>query len=164
MALAAAPAAAQNMEIGGGFARQTWGGWTANGFGVDFARALSTTPTRSTAVIADFGLTRLPDFGETDTTFVGGVRLKFLRDRKVAVFAQGTAGLVRWKLDAAEPFLSAGATLFMAGGGGGVQIRMTRTIDLKAQVDVWTARDTALGQWQGVTRLLVGGVYTIGAK
>src|SRR5512140_130953 len=98
IALAAAPAAAQTTEVSGAYAIQRWNsGWSdaAQGFAADVAQAFYRNKSVAIAAVGDFGWTRFSGL-ETDTSYIGGVRFKFLRDKTVSFFAQGTAGVVHW--------------------------------------------------------------------
>ena len=164
LALTAAPAAAQNSELGVGFVSQnsSWNGCCAFGFGVDFAQAIRSTDTMSIAIIGDVYRVRFSDggspaFTENDASIVGGVRFKFLRDRRVAVFVQGTAGVLPWSDSDGDS-----GTDVLIGGGGGIQIRLTDMLDAKIQVDAWADNDD--GTWYSLSRWFFGATFKFGPK
>lgn len=159
----AAPAAAQNSEVGAGFAilKQSWNECCAYGLGVDFAQSIRRSPTRSIAIVGDFSylkFTRDP-FSETDIPIVGGVRFRFLRDKRISVFAQATAGVLLWKDSDPDD-----ETDFIVGGGGGVQVRLTDLLDVKAQVDIHADKLGDGGGWYNISRFLFGAVIKFGPK
>jgi hypothetical protein len=83
-----------------------------------------------------------------------------VRQNRVAVFVQGTLGGMHWSADATDEFLGASGNDFIVGGGGGVQIRINDTFDVKPQVDVWGAN-----HGDGLmVRFLLGGVVKFGKK
>jgi hypothetical protein len=163
MTLTAAPAAAQTTEISGGYAIQKWNsGWSdaAQGFAADLAQALHRSNSVATSVVVDFGWTRFSG-EETDTTFVGGVRFKFMRDKPVSLFVQGTTGLVHWSEDA-NGFVGMTGNDFMVGGGGGVQIRLNDKVDIKPfQIDWWVLPND---NNDVITRMMFGVVFKLGPK
>ena len=163
LVLLAAPAAAQSSEVGAGFAilKQSWNECCAYGLGIDFARTIQTSPTRSIAIVGDFSylkFTRDP-FTETDMPIVGGVRFKFFRHKRISVFAQGTAGVLLWKDSDPDD-----ETDFIVGGGGGVQVRLTDLLDVKAQVDIHADKLGDGGGWYNISRFLFGAVIKFGPK
>ncbi len=163
LALTAAPAAAQSTEVGGGFAIQNWNGCCAYGFAADVAQAFYRSKNFSIAGVGDFGWTRFTG-EESDSTVVGGVRFKFLRDRPVSLFAQGTTGMVHWSEDATAGFSAASGNYYIVGGGGGVQIRLNEMIDIKGQVDVWEANNSDIQDWDTIYRYTFGAVFKFGKK
>jgi hypothetical protein len=160
--LSAGPAAAQTRELAGGFSFQTWSpAWNNSfGFAVDFAQALHTTPNTALSVVADLGVNFFPD-DETDTSITGGVRQRFYRTKRFSPFVQGTAGVMHWS--STFPLVETGNDP-MVGGGGGVQIRITDTFDVKAQYDVWRSWSSRYEEWSWITRLYVGGVFKFGRR
>ena len=161
LTLLARPAAAQESELGFGFAlqNQTWNGCCGSGLTIDFARTLSSTETRSLAVLADFSWLRhtIGAFEEQNYPIVGGIRFKFLRNRRVSLFVQGTAGVMPWKDNDPES-----RTDIVFGGGGGIQVRLTGSLDARVQLDLMADNDS--GDWYRYDRLLFAGVYKFGAK
>ena len=161
LTLLARPAAAQESELGFGFAlqNQTWNGCCGSGLTIDFARTLSSTETRSLAVLVDFSWLKhtIVGFEEQDYPIVGGIRFKFLRNRRVSLFVQGTAGVMPWKDNDPDS-----RTDFIAGGGAGVQLRLTERFGAKVQLDLLAVNDS--GDWYRYDRLLFAGVYRFGAK
>lgn len=163
VALAAAPAVAQTTEVSGGYALMDWDGCCGHGFGVDVAQAIKSSRMSSIAVVGDFSLARFSG-RETDLTYTGGVRFTFLKDKVVAVFAQGTAGLMQSRVDAYSIYPVTTYNDLLVGGGGGVRVRLTKPLDLKAQVDIWGDYYGDLKEWHQVTRFLVAAVFKFGAK
>jgi hypothetical protein len=163
LVLLAAPAAAQSFEVGAGFAmvKQSWNDCCAYGVGLDFAHAISASETRSISIVGDVSYLKFTSdpFEETDVPIVGGIRFKFLRNKRVSFFAQGTAGVMLWKDNDPDD-----GTDFIVGGGGGVQVRLTDLIDVKAQVDVHADKLGGGGGWYNITRYLFGAVIKFGAK
>jgi hypothetical protein len=159
--LGASPASGQTTEIGGGYAIQRWDTCCQYGFAADVAQAVKSSPTWSVAVVGDFGWARMSGV-ETDTSYAGGMRVKFLRDRRVALFAQGTAGLMRSSIDAVSIYPAQIYNDFIMGGGGGAQVRLTARIDLKAQMDVWADYYADAKEWHRVTRFVLGAVVKFG--
>ena len=161
VALLAKPAAAQKGELGVGIAsqNQSWNGCCGSGLTIDFARTFSSTETRSIAVLVDFSWLKftIDAFEEHDYPIVGGVRFKFFRNRRVSLFVQGTAGVMPWTDNDPDD-----GTDVVAGGGGGIQTRLTDRFDAKVQVDLFADNDR--GDWYRYGRLLFAGVYKLGAK
>lgn len=136
LALTVAPASAQT-EVSGGFALADWNGCCAYGFAADVSQPFYRNKRVAVSGVGDFGWTRFSG-EETDTSFVGGVRFKFMRDKAVSFFAQGTTGVVHWSEDAFGPFQAMSGNDYVIGGGGGIQIRLTDTLDIKPfQIDWW---------------------------
>ena len=152
VALTAAPAAAQRMELGGGVSFQEWNSDFAEskGFGIDFAHRIKTLGDHQISVIGDFARHRFSG-EETDTSVMAGARLKLWRARRVAVFVQGLVGVMMWSEDD-----GGSGNDRMIGGGGGVQITLTDRIDAKAQMDFFRANSDP------VKRLLFGVVVRLG--
>ena len=97
IALTAAPAAAQTTEVGMGFSLQKWNsGWgdAARGFSGEVSRTFSESGTTAIAVVGDLSWSRFSG-EETDLGVMGGIRFKFMTNKKVSAFVQGTAGLMR---------------------------------------------------------------------
>jgi hypothetical protein len=164
LALTAVPAAAQ-IEGSIGYARQCWNGCAANGLGIDFSAPIRSTDSTALSIVGDLGWTRFRDDGfteETDTTFVGGVRYKFLRDRRVNLFVQGTAGGVHWKEN--DIFGGFSGTQFLVGGGAGVQFVLTDMFDAKIQLDWWGTRDPDFEDWDLIRRLFIAIVFKLGER
>ena len=164
LALTAVPAAAQ-IEVGVGWARQCWNGCAANGLAIDFSAPIRSTDSTALSIVGDLGWTRFRSGGETeetDTTIVGGVRYKFLRNRRVNVFVQGTAGLVHWK--EAEIFGGFSGNQLLVGGGGGVQFVLTDMIDAKVQLDWWGTKDPDFEDWDLINRIFVAVVFKLGER
>jgi len=161
LVLVAAPAAAQKAELGIGFAlqNQSWNGCCGSGLTIDFARTVSSTETRSVAILVDFSWQThtIEGFEEQDYPIVGGVRLKFLRNRRVSLFVQGAAGAMPWKDNDPDD-----GTDFVFGGGGGIQIRLSERLDAKVQGDLFADLDR--GDWYRYGRVLFAGVYRFGAR
>jgi len=160
LAVIASPAAAQNTEIGAGFALQysSWNGCCGKGLGIDFAQTVIKKDTWSGAVVADFSWLKFTeaDYNEKDTTIVGGFRVKFLRHKRVSFFAQGTAGVMPWTDSEGDS-----AADLLIGGGGGLQVRLTDLIDARAQFDIWANKDL---DWYWFDRFLFAIVFKLGKK
>jgi hypothetical protein len=78
----------------------------------------------------------------------------------VSVFAQATAGVMPWKDNDPDD-----GTDFVVGGGGGVHVRLTDQLDVKAQVDIMADKlGGEGGGWYSINRFLVGAVIKFGAK
>ena len=163
IALTAAPAAAQNTEIGGGFAIQYWAGCCAYGFGADVAQTVYRSKHFSIAGVGDVGWTHFAG-EENDTTVVGGARFKFLAGKPVSFFAQGTTGRVYWSEVQGTGFTADSGHYFIVGGGGGIQYKLTDMIDLKGQVDIWGANNTDVESWDAIYRFTFGAVFKFGRK
>ena len=89
------------------------------------------------------------------------MRQRFYRTKRFSPFAQGTAGVMHWS--STFPLVETGNDP-MVGGGGGVQIRLTDTFDVKAQYDVWRSWSSRYEEWSWITRLYVGGVFKFGRR
>jgi hypothetical protein len=163
MALTAGPAAAQTTEIGGGFVIQKWDECCQYGFAADVAQAIKASPKSSIAIVGDFGWARMSGV-ETDMSYTGGVRFTFLRDKRVAVFAHGTAGLMQSRIDAVSIYPSYVYNDFLVGGGGGAKVRLTTAMDVKAQIDLWGDYYADVQEWHPVTRFLVAAVFKFGRQ
>jgi hypothetical protein len=160
----ATPAAAQTSELGGGWIIQKWNSnWSdaAQGFGIDFAQAIKRTEGTAISAVGDFGWARFTG-EEDDTSFVGGIRFRAFRNKPVSLFVQGTTGVMHWSEDAT--FGNASGNNYLVGGGGGAQFRLTDMLDIKAQVDIWAAKDPDFDDWDQITRFLVGAVVKFGKK
>lgn len=158
--LMAAPAAAQNMEVGGTFSCLKWhsGFCDGKGFAVDFGQVVHKAPTTALSIIGDLGWNRFPEI-EDDLSIVGGVRERFLRTSRISPYAQATAGAMLWSPTSS---LYPSGTDFLIGGGGGVQVRLNAMFDAKAEFNVWGSVND--GDWDTITRFTVGGVFKFGKK
>ena len=160
-----APASAQRMDLGVGFVtqNQSWQldpSCCARGLGIDFSYNIIQTGSRAVAIVADTQFVKFSDgfgFEETDNLLLGGVRFKFLRDQRVSLFVQGTAGVMRWS----DTEQDSGTDLIV-GGGGGVQVRLTNRLDVKGQVDLW--KDRFEGEWFNITRFFAAVVVRLGGR
>ena len=162
---AAQPAAPDNpYELSFGFSRQKWNsdGLDSRGFGVDFGRMVHTRETTATLVYVDFARNVFANV-ERDMSIVGGIREKFLRDRRVFPFVHASAGLMRWKEDP-DIFGAESGTEAMVGGGGGVQINLHNVVDFKIQMDFWAVRNSTVNAWDPVTRLYFAAVFKFGSR
>jgi hypothetical protein len=71
---------------------------------------------------------------------------------------------MHWSEQATPGFAAFSGNVYIVGGGGGVQIRLTDLLDLKAQLDIWAAKDPDFDEWDQITRLLVGAVIKFGPR
>src|SRR5262245_26317326 len=128
--LSAKPASAQ--DLSGGYALVNWNGCCAHGFMVDYAHPIYSTHGFNFEALVDFGWTRFSG-EETDTTFGGGTRFRFLPNSRVPVFGQVAFGVVHWAEDDALGGFSGNE--FSIAFGGGTIFKATDKIGIKPQVD-----------------------------
>ena len=132
LALSATPAAAQ--DFSGGYALVNWNGCCAHGFMIDYAHPVYKAGSINIEALADFGWTRFSN-EETDTTYAGGARFRFLPNSPVPVFGQVTVGVVHWSEDAVSGFPAVTGNDFIIGFGAGTIIKATDVFGIKPQVD-----------------------------
>lgn len=158
----AAPASAQRMDLGVGFVNQnqSWNGCCARGFGIDFSYNITQTETNALAIVIDAQFVKFSDafgFEETDKPIVGGLRVKFMRNKRVSAFVQGTAGVMPWSDNDGDS-----GTDLLVGGGGGVQVGITDRVAAKAQYDFWL--DKFEDEWFRIHRFFIAAVFNFGPR
>lgn len=101
------------------------------GIGMDFGKAI----TNRISLVGEFNLHKFTESDETYTQAAAGARVGHMLGSRTRLFFQAVAG----------PQNSWGATGFVIQPGAGVNIRMSRRIDTKFQVDFGILR------WEGET-------------
>jgi hypothetical protein len=100
-------------------------GHIGGGFLVDFGKQIATVGGMQTSLVGEFGMNQFSYWDEKYTSVNGGVRFGAMTSNRLRPFAQVVAGLQR---DFGENGINIQP-------GAGMNIRIARSIDLKAQVD-----------------------------
>jgi hypothetical protein len=132
------PTAADHRPLlGGGLSFLTDGEETGTGLAVDFSKALFSSRRMSIAGAGDFGWHHFDGF--TSMSFMGGARVAVTGSARFAPFGQFLIGPVRFSTSFCDGEDCNETDLAFAPGGG-IDIRMTGGLNLRAQVDFFFIR------------------------
>jgi hypothetical protein len=152
------PGAADSRPLlGGGLSFLTDGEETGTGFAVDISKALFSSGRMSVAGVGDFGWHHFDGF--TSLSFMGGTRVTVSGSARFAPFGQFLIGPVRFNTSFCDGEDCSETDLAFAPGGG-IDIRITERMNLRAQIDFFLIRFG--DETQSATRVTLGVSMPIG--